>query len=336
MSQLRFDRAETKDLVSIVISAYRAEQFIGEALDSISAQTYENWELIVVEDGSRDGTEWIVREFARRHKRHRVDFSRSPRNLGLGYTRNLTFAKARGEFVAILDADDRWLPGFLDAAVDAAKSTGKDVVFSSSVMIEDQSNMLLGVWGPNHVDLHDFPQSLYNRNFITPSAVVIRRQTLADVGPWDVFEYAEDYSYWMRCLAAGKRLHHVAGCHCLYRKNHAAAMTQRMCGMMEGVAVVADRYKDTPGMRPKTCRKFASNAYAWAAHLHATTDPSHDPSADSKRAPALMMRAWRLRPKRLKFLLRALKMSVIERFTRRRSLPIPRPAAAAPAARAAA
>lgn len=336
MAVIPFARKSTADLVSVVISTYCGERLIGETLDSLSRQTYTNWELIVVEDGSYDGTEEIVREFARKHRWHRVDYSRSEQNQGLGHTRNLTFARARGEYVAILDSDDRWLPDYLASSVQALKSSGKDIAYSSTVMIEDQTEVLLGVWGPSSYDLGDFPQSLLGRNYITPSATLMRRQVLADVGPWDTFRYGEDFAYWLRCVAAGKQFQHVGGCQCLYRKNHAGALTQNLCSMIEGVAYVSRSFMHTTGMRRRTSREYVSNSFALAARFHATADPRRDPSADRFRAPALLRKAWRLRRKRVGYLWLATKIGFKNLFRRRkRTVPIEATVAKPPAKMAA-
>ncbi len=336
MAALSFTRKPTNDLVSVVISTYCGEQLIGETLASLGSQTYANWELIVVEDGSCDGTERIVRDFARRHRWHRVDYSRSEQNHGLGHTRNLTFAKARGEYIAMLDADDRWYPEYLARSVQALKKSGKDIAYSSAVMIEDRTELVLGVWGPSSYDLADFPQSLLGRNYITPSATLIRRHVLIDVGPWDTFRYGEDFSYWLRCVSAGKRFEHVGGLHCLYRKNRADAITHFQSSMLEGVANVSRRFMTIPGMRIKTSREYVSNAYVLAARFHARSDPSRDPSADRSRAPSLLRKAWRLRKKRVGYLWQAVKISTSQLFRRRKHSPPTPNTAAKPVAKRAA
>ena len=97
MDAMTFEKPEVQRLVSVVIPTYRGERFIGEALKSIAAQTYRNWEVIVVEDGSTGPTESIVRRFARKHLWHRVTYRRSEQNLGPSATRNTAFRLARGE-----------------------------------------------------------------------------------------------------------------------------------------------------------------------------------------------------------------------------------------------
>jgi GT2 family glycosyltransferase len=297
--------------VSIVIPTRRAERFIADTLATIGTQTYPNWEVIVVEDGSQGATEQIVSSFARRHPRHRVDYSRNDRSYGASYSRNRAFSKAAGEFVALLDSDDRWTADHLEASVNALQSSGKDIVYSTVMFIADQTDMPLGTWGPCESDLVDFPRSILGRNFITPSSTVMRRQVLADVGPWNTkMIYCEDYEYWLRCIRAGKQFQWVGGCHCLYRKNHAGATTQKLCGTLEEVADVTTRFLNLPGVSEKNCQRMASKAYAHAAEFHRRSNPAWDPSADYRHAATLLMKAWHLRPSHVDYPFMAAKIRI--------------------------
>jgi cellulose synthase/poly-beta-1,6-N-acetylglucosamine synthase-like glycosyltransferase len=327
---ISFTKPATGGLVSIVIPTYQGERLIGETLASISKQSYRRWEVIVVEDGSNNRTEAVVKSFARRHPWHRVHYSQNEQNRGPSYTRNAAFAKVRGEMVALLDSDDRWLPDHLSVSVEALQTSGKDVVYSTVLMIEDQTELLLGLWGPQAGELVNFPQSLFGRNFITPSATVLRRQVLADIGLWDTnLRYCEDLDFWLRCLASGKTFQYVGGCHCLYRRNHAEAATGRMCQVLESFAQVVERHMHFPGLRERTCCKYVAQAYVAAAQRHATSDPCHDPSADHSRASRLMLKAWRLKPNRVRYLWPVTKFGVADFFRRRkRPVAIPAPDAA--------
>ena len=98
--------------VSCIVIFLNEERFLAEAIDSVLAQTHESWELLLVDDGSTDGSAAIAREFAERHP-DRVRYLRHPgrANLGMSAARNLGLAHARGRYVGFLDADDAWLPG---------------------------------------------------------------------------------------------------------------------------------------------------------------------------------------------------------------------------------
>ena len=326
MASISFEKEATQGLVSVVIPTYRGERFIGEALAAVSLQTYTNWEVIVVEDGSRGATEKIVKDFADQHRSHRVDYSRNDQNCGPSHTRNTAFAKVRGELVALLDADDRWFPDYLAVSIQALKASGKDVVYSSVVMIEDKSDLLLDVWGPDARDLADFPYGLFSRNFVNPSATILRREVLADVGAWDTtLRCCEDVDYWLRCIAAGKQFQYVGGCHCLYRKNFAGAATEKTCSTREKFAEVVERYIQLPGLREPTCRKLVCQALLLAAQFHFVINPLDDASADPTRAPRLALSAWRLRPKNVEYLWKAFQYWVGNLFRRRKPRAVPAP-----------
>lgn len=109
---------EIKGLVSVTIPFYNAERFIGETIESVRAQTYSTWELLLVDDGSIDGSTKIAQSYANRfpgkifyleHEGHR--------NLGVNAARNLGARNSRGEFLAFLDSDDIWLPTKLEVNV---------------------------------------------------------------------------------------------------------------------------------------------------------------------------------------------------------------------------
>jgi glycosyltransferase involved in cell wall biosynthesis len=101
----------TEPLFSVIIIFYNAEQFLRDAIDSVLSQTEESWELLLVDDGSKDGSVNIAREYTDQIP-EKVRYLRHPdhRNHGMSATRNLGVRNSRGEWIAFLDADDIWLP----------------------------------------------------------------------------------------------------------------------------------------------------------------------------------------------------------------------------------
>lgn len=329
MNAFRFERPMTPGLASIVMPTRRGEKYIGATLDTIGRQTYDQWELIVVEDGSTGPTQGIVEDFARRYPNNRVDYSRNDRSYGAAASRNAAFAKIAGQYIALLDSDDRWLPDHLAVSVDALRQSGKDIVYSSVVMIEDDTELILGTWGPQRDDLNIFPISMLGRSFVTPSASVMRREVIADVGAWTLgLTYCEDYDFWLRCVHAQKSFHYVGGVHCLYRKNHKGATTSKLCGTLEEVAEVTARRMYLPGMRERSCRRRTAKAYLVAAEMHASANPTSDPSADRSRSPGLYLKAWRFRREHLDYLWKAVKISVREGLRRKKAQPLAPPTSA--------
>jgi glycosyltransferase involved in cell wall biosynthesis len=98
-------------LVSVIVPAYNAEEFIGETLNSALSQTYSNIEILVVDDGSQDRTSEVVKAFVQ--KDERVILLQQA-NAGVAAARNLAIEKSRGEYIAPLDADDIWYPQKLE------------------------------------------------------------------------------------------------------------------------------------------------------------------------------------------------------------------------------
>lgn len=118
-------------VVSIVMIFYNAAEFIEEAIDSVLTQTYSDWELLLVDDGGTDGSEAIALRYAAEHPA-RIRYLHHParENRGTSATRNLGIASARGRYLTELDADDVWLPGFLERRVGILEARADvDMVF---------------------------------------------------------------------------------------------------------------------------------------------------------------------------------------------------------------
>jgi glycosyltransferase involved in cell wall biosynthesis len=103
--------------VSAVVTSYNARHFLGEAVDSVLAQTLRDWELLIADDGSTDGSPALAEDYARRDPRVRVLEHPDRVNRGASATRNLGAAAARGRYLAFLDGDDVWLPDKLEQQV---------------------------------------------------------------------------------------------------------------------------------------------------------------------------------------------------------------------------
>ena len=101
------------ELVSIITPVYNCAKFIAETINSVIAQTYINWELIIVDDCSTDDTENIVRSF----QDQRIHYYQNVVNSGAAVSRNRALREAKGRWIAFLDSDDLWLPNKLDRQI---------------------------------------------------------------------------------------------------------------------------------------------------------------------------------------------------------------------------
>lgn len=128
------------DLVSIIIPTYNTEKFIGATLQSVQNQTYQNWEMILVDDASTDDTVKIIQDFAAND--HRIKLSVLPKNSGNGYARNVALEKATGKYIAYLDADDLWFPTKLEKQIQFLKTNNLPFTFSFYDCIDEDGNSL--------------------------------------------------------------------------------------------------------------------------------------------------------------------------------------------------
>ena len=120
------DSMNRDTLVSVIIIFFNAEKFIEEAIESVLAQSYRQWELLLIDDGSSDASTQIAKDYAARHPRQIIYLEHSGhKNRGKGASRNLGLRHARGEYIAFLDADDLWLPKKLEEQVSILDSQPK-------------------------------------------------------------------------------------------------------------------------------------------------------------------------------------------------------------------
>lgn len=101
---------DLNELVSIIVPVYNARKFIRETMDSVMAQTYPSWELLLIEDVSTDGTAAVIEEYVREKEEQRIRLIRQPENRGAARARNRGLEEAKGRYIAYLDADDLWEP----------------------------------------------------------------------------------------------------------------------------------------------------------------------------------------------------------------------------------
>ena len=140
------------DLVSIIMPSYNAAAYICEAIQSVISQTYENWELIIVDDCSVDSTEKIVRDI----QDVRIRYIKNEKNLGAAVSRNIALKKAKGKWVAFLDSDDIWMPEKLERQIIYMQSNGYMFSYTNYIEIDKNSNYMgVKVTGPKQITRKD-------------------------------------------------------------------------------------------------------------------------------------------------------------------------------------
>jgi len=193
--------ADSGDTVSAVIPTYNSRSVLGHALDSICAQTHPVREVIVVDDGSTDGTAEFVREY-----RDACTGRAGPQvrylhrtNAGPAAARNAGAAIARGEWLAFLDADDVWMPDKIAAQLTAAARAGADAVVTAVTQDDGARRQVVRYAGPTTRDA--LVTTLVRRNILTSGAstVLVRRAAFQSIGGFDpAFAVAEDRDFFIR------------------------------------------------------------------------------------------------------------------------------------------
>ncbi len=141
-------------LVSIITPSWACAGFIGETIRSVQAQTYPNWELLVQDDCSTDGTRQVVEAFARTDAR--IKYACNPSNAGAAVTRNNALLRAAGRWVAFLDSDDLWLPQKLERQLEFMVKNGYSFTYHEYTEIsEDGIPLGVHVSGKRHVSKTD-------------------------------------------------------------------------------------------------------------------------------------------------------------------------------------
>ena len=179
--------------ISVIMPAYNAEKYIKEAIDSILSQTYGDFELIVLNDCSKDRTEEIILSY----RDDRIVYLKNPQNMGVAATLNRGLAAARGEYIARMDADDISLPQRFEKQVAFLDAHPEIAVLGTNCETFDESGPLYTGWSATDpaqmkVDL------LFSCGLAHPS-VMMRREVVQSLGGYDLeFEGMEDYDLWCR------------------------------------------------------------------------------------------------------------------------------------------
>jgi glycosyltransferase involved in cell wall biosynthesis len=184
-------------LVSFIIPAYNSRHYVCEAVDSCLAQTYPNGEVIVVDDGSTDGTPDLL------HERYgdRIRLIRQA-NRGAAGARNTGILAARGEFIQYCDSDDRLLPHKVQAGWDLFQQKPEIVLVYAVAQIVRFDDMTEVPLPDRQLPSGDVFCLLLKENVVGTSTVMARRQAVLDVGGFDeVLKVAEDWDLWLRMAA---------------------------------------------------------------------------------------------------------------------------------------
>lgn len=227
-------------LVSVIIPAYNVASFISETLDSIFAQTIGNCEIIVVNDGSDDGLERVLRPYFRRI------IYRAQQNRGPAAARNAGLLCARGQYAAFLDADDLWYPQYLERMLPLL-SNGYDVAYPDAVYFGSSLSN-----GKRFQRLHPSVEPVTHQRLLSRecqvfvSAIMNRRSVVKSGILFDEsLRRSEDFDFWVRLAQSGLRFGFTREVLVKYR-GRPDSLTRNACAMAENDIKVYEKLLRDP------------------------------------------------------------------------------------------
>jgi len=212
--------------VTVVIPAYNSAHYIAQALDSLKAQTFTDYEVIVVNDGSGDRE-----ELERTLKSHPLEVIYiSQENKGVSGARNAAIRIAKGEFYAQLDADDQWTPDYLDVQLGIlAENPDVAVVYPNATIIRDGSDTTLEFMkiSPSEGEVNF--ESLVRQKCVVMTCVTARMSAIRNAGMFDEsLRSCEDFDLWLRIVRDGGRIVYHERPLVLYRRHEGSLSSDRV------------------------------------------------------------------------------------------------------------
>ena len=234
--------------VSIIIPTYNRAGLLPQALESVFAQTYQNFEVIVSDDGSTDNTEAVIQQFG-----DRVTYLKNNHSGLPSVARNTALNQANGKYIAFLDSDDLWLPDKLKIQVDVLENNPRvGLVCSNAFLIdadgEEQSDQLFqipGKGGSGSVFL-----DLLRDNYIITSSVMVRREIIQKIGKFSEaieLRAIEDYALWLR-IALEWEVKYFEAPLVVYRDSPQTSIRkeQEVPGYWRGMIYILKNYLNVP------------------------------------------------------------------------------------------
>lgn len=191
-------------MISILMGIYNCSATLPEAIDSILAQTFTDWELILCDDGSTDDTFAVAKAYQARYP-EKIKLLQNERNMGLNHTLNRCLAAAEGEFIARMDGDDISLPHRLETELAFLQKNSEYAIVSSSMIYFDEN----GDWSTGGIMTEKpEPSQLVHGTIHCHAPCMVRREAMVQVGGYSEEKRllrVEDWHLWLKMYAAGYR-----------------------------------------------------------------------------------------------------------------------------------
>ena len=204
-------RKEDQPLVSVIMPSYNSARFVSEAIKSVMNQTYQNWELLITDDCSKDNSVEVINKYTAQDSRVKLEALK--KNVGAASARNISLEKAKGEYIAFLDSDDTWNLDKLEYQIDFMRKRNLPFTFSNYEIMEengDKQNKIISV--PTELS---YKQYLKN-TIIGCLTVVINRKIVGDF-QMPLIKSSHDMALWLLIMKRGFHAYGIKKCLASYR-----------------------------------------------------------------------------------------------------------------------
>ena len=191
------ERQYVSGRVSVITPVYNVEKYIDKTLKSVFAQTYEDIEIVLVDDCSKDQSAEIIAKYKEKHPE--IIYFCQPKNMGAGAARNKALELATGQYVAFLDSDDLWLPKKIEYQIKLMKKKKSPFSYTAIEMMDESGKIIKGK--RNIKESCDYKYLLHN-TIIATSSVIIDRTVLGDFR-MPLRRGGQDYATWLKLLRGG-------------------------------------------------------------------------------------------------------------------------------------
>ena len=202
------------DMVSIIMPSYNTAKFIAESIDSVLAQTYTNWELIIVDDCSTDNTDDVVKPYL---NDTRISYLKNGKNSGAAVSRNRALREAKGKWIAFLDSDDLWYPQKLEKQLSFMIKNNYKFTFTDYLISYSKgTNDSYIYWGPKKVTKY----LMYRYCYFSTITVMYDREYIGLIQIADI-KKNNDYAMWLKIIQKSNcyRLPEVLSIYCKHNNS---------------------------------------------------------------------------------------------------------------------
>jgi glycosyltransferase involved in cell wall biosynthesis len=286
--------------ISVVIPAFNAAAVITETLDSVRRQTFQDFEVIIVDDGSPDDTAAVVQKICAQDPRFILV---QQANGGVAVARNTGVAQARGEWIAFLDADDVWLPVKLESQMRCSRQdSGANFLYANYYFWDGQRDLAMHYRPRRPLPDGDPARALAASNVFNISTVMVRRELLANGFGFDpqLAQGCEDWDFYLRLTGRGLQARGTRTPLVRYRRWPGNMSGHKFKMAESAVLMLKKNIRATPRaeLRPML-RRALRFVQAEREFIRARQSLPGAP----EKIPAAIWRAWRLYPRKLKWLM---------------------------------